>query len=570
MLRVEVNGLLHDWFDIEELGDMVKAPGFGTTLRENIARYFGVPVKSQAVYDEDGLLATAADLSRALQRYAPKLYVYNLDDMGAQLRQKTKEQLAKIEGEVEQTRRHFHPRVATGNADMPSEATSQETSRPSVEKPVEEVTTGRSITSAGTLVGKDCTSSTPCVQPMQVIIPKSEDQDLPTRQNTPSACCVGCVVDAVPESRITSASTAAPPEVKRAGVTVLTASSFPSSAAGTDDNACSVVFSQPAAAVATIPVLGSATSIASLATVPGSTCPGDFCGGLPASEVETLRIGDTSLSLGRLVAPTPPQAVGPCVQPSGDIQVRALSASRLPPSATTPRASCSVLVPAELMTQQSVTAQRAAASPGPEFSRPDQVLGSCTPAAPRLARPPTGIRTPSAPRPGPQPLTGIRTPSAPGARASPPPARQQQSPVAARGLSPGMQVPFAAPPWAACSPGHLPAAGCPWAPLPGQPGKSVHPWAQLPAGAAGQPAPMLPDGRIPAFAWQPVPMHIGPAGYGSAVPPGLTPGRLVSQSPPPHHLAPGIAARPLSRPRMQQEHVLSAQGTPGRRLVQHP
>ncbi|CAJ1395257.1 unnamed protein product [Effrenium voratum] len=98
MLRIE-----------EELGDMVKAPGFNVTLRENIARYFGVParkttVSQQAVYDEDGLLATAADLSqklsfcpdllgldldvpfsfavallrtdgRALQRYAPKLYV---------------------------------------------------------------------------------------------------------------------------------------------------------------------------------------------------------------------------------------------------------------------------------------------------------------------------------------------------------------------------------------------------------------------------------------------------------------------------------------------------------------
>ncbi|CAE8639155.1 unnamed protein product [Polarella glacialis] len=115
MLRIEVNGLLHDWFDVDEVGDMVKAPGFTATLRENIARYFGVPVKSQAVYDEDGLLATAADLSRALQRYAPKLFVYNLEEMGPRLRDKTSEQLAKIDAEVEQTRRHFRPRIAAGS-----------------------------------------------------------------------------------------------------------------------------------------------------------------------------------------------------------------------------------------------------------------------------------------------------------------------------------------------------------------------------------------------------------------------------------------------------------------------
>eukprot|EP00913_Durusdinium_trenchii_P005485 g5113.t1 len=66
MLRIEVHGLLHDWFDLDDLGDMVKSSGFNITLRENIARYFGVPVDQQALYDEDGILATTADLRLAL------------------------------------------------------------------------------------------------------------------------------------------------------------------------------------------------------------------------------------------------------------------------------------------------------------------------------------------------------------------------------------------------------------------------------------------------------------------------------------------------------------------------
>ncbi|CAJ1327819.1 unnamed protein product [Effrenium voratum] len=75
------SALVYDDNTGEELGDMVKAPGFNVTLRENIARYFGVPVSQQAVYDEDGLLATAADLSQKLSIYlmaAPEPDYYQL------------------------------------------------------------------------------------------------------------------------------------------------------------------------------------------------------------------------------------------------------------------------------------------------------------------------------------------------------------------------------------------------------------------------------------------------------------------------------------------------------------
>ncbi|CAE8703411.1 unnamed protein product, partial [Polarella glacialis] len=52
VLRVEVNGMLHDWFDVEEMGDFVRSPAFAGTLRENVGRYFGVPLERQAIYDE--------------------------------------------------------------------------------------------------------------------------------------------------------------------------------------------------------------------------------------------------------------------------------------------------------------------------------------------------------------------------------------------------------------------------------------------------------------------------------------------------------------------------------------
>lgn len=103
VLRVEVNGSLHDWFDIAEMGDFVRSPNFADTLLENIARYFGVPVENQAIYDEDGLLTTSADFSRALQRVAPMLYIYDVNDMGPELKERTADELATINAGVEQS-----------------------------------------------------------------------------------------------------------------------------------------------------------------------------------------------------------------------------------------------------------------------------------------------------------------------------------------------------------------------------------------------------------------------------------------------------------------------------------
>lgn len=127
MLRIEVHGLLHDWFDLDDLGDMVKSSGFNITLRENIARYFGVPVEQQALYDEDGLLATTADLRRALQRYAPKLYVYNFSEIGRQLHEKTSAQLAIISQQVAEMQKiHFNGAHSAANMEPQSRTSRSE------------------------------------------------------------------------------------------------------------------------------------------------------------------------------------------------------------------------------------------------------------------------------------------------------------------------------------------------------------------------------------------------------------------------------------------------------------
>lgn len=107
MLRVEVHGLLHDWFDVGDMGDFIRSPSFAGTLRENVSRYFGVPLERQAIYDEDGLLTTCADFSRALQRVYPKLYVYDLEEMGPELRARAVEELRQLDAEIEQSWRHF-------------------------------------------------------------------------------------------------------------------------------------------------------------------------------------------------------------------------------------------------------------------------------------------------------------------------------------------------------------------------------------------------------------------------------------------------------------------------------
>ncbi|CAE7862568.1 SAR1A, partial [Symbiodinium microadriaticum] len=57
-----------------EMSDFLRTPAFAKVLRENIARYFHVPVQRQAVYDEDGLLTSNADFRRALQSKSPSCF----------------------------------------------------------------------------------------------------------------------------------------------------------------------------------------------------------------------------------------------------------------------------------------------------------------------------------------------------------------------------------------------------------------------------------------------------------------------------------------------------------------
>lgn len=107
VLRVEVNGDVHDWFDVDELGDIVRSPSFEATIRGNIAQYFGVPVEAQAIFDDDGLLTTSVDFSRALQRVSPRLRIYNIALMGPELQEKTMAELSRMAIAAEQSQRNL-------------------------------------------------------------------------------------------------------------------------------------------------------------------------------------------------------------------------------------------------------------------------------------------------------------------------------------------------------------------------------------------------------------------------------------------------------------------------------
>eukprot|EP00747_Dinoflagellata_sp_TGD_P021923 gnl/TRDRNA2_/TRDRNA2_128787_c0_seq2.p1 gnl/TRDRNA2_/TRDRNA2_128787_c0~~gnl/TRDRNA2_/TRDRNA2_128787_c0_seq2.p1 ORF type:complete len:515 (+),score=53.50 gnl/TRDRNA2_/TRDRNA2_128787_c0_seq2:79-1545(+) len=100
MLRVEFKGEPFDWLDLDDLGDAVQAPDFTHTLRENIAHYFGVPFDCQAIYDEDGVLSTTVDFSRALKSIRPNLRVYDVRAMESHLKESTAQMLAAIASEV--------------------------------------------------------------------------------------------------------------------------------------------------------------------------------------------------------------------------------------------------------------------------------------------------------------------------------------------------------------------------------------------------------------------------------------------------------------------------------------
>jgi len=107
MLRIEYKGQPYDWFNLDEMGDIVRTSDFSNTLKENIAHYFGVPLEFQAVYDEEGLLSSVVDFARALRSMRPWLRVYDVRDMVAELKEKTAQQLEEVYAEVMRSRRNF-------------------------------------------------------------------------------------------------------------------------------------------------------------------------------------------------------------------------------------------------------------------------------------------------------------------------------------------------------------------------------------------------------------------------------------------------------------------------------
>eukprot|EP00929_Paragymnodinium_shiwhaense_P096051 TRINITY_DN5749_c0_g1_i1.p1 TRINITY_DN5749_c0_g1~~TRINITY_DN5749_c0_g1_i1.p1 ORF type:complete len:531 (+),score=100.71 TRINITY_DN5749_c0_g1_i1:141-1733(+) len=107
MLRLEFKGQPYDWFNVDDMGDVVRSGDFANTLRENIAHYFGVPFECQAVFDEEGLLTTVVDYVRALQSVKPCLQVYDIRDMMPEVKEQAEQRLASIAAEVANAQRMF-------------------------------------------------------------------------------------------------------------------------------------------------------------------------------------------------------------------------------------------------------------------------------------------------------------------------------------------------------------------------------------------------------------------------------------------------------------------------------
>mmetsp|Transcript_7430 Transcript_7430/g.21079 ORF Transcript_7430/g.21079 Transcript_7430/m.21079 type:complete len:563 (+) Transcript_7430:184-1872(+) len=96
MLRIEFSGQPYDWFNLDEMSDVVRSEDFANTLRENIVHYFSVPYDCQAIYDEDGPLNAPVDFARSLQRSAPYFKVYDVRDMAPEQRDQTLRKLQQV------------------------------------------------------------------------------------------------------------------------------------------------------------------------------------------------------------------------------------------------------------------------------------------------------------------------------------------------------------------------------------------------------------------------------------------------------------------------------------------
>mmetsp|Transcript_87666 Transcript_87666/g.246256 ORF Transcript_87666/g.246256 Transcript_87666/m.246256 type:complete len:456 (-) Transcript_87666:101-1468(-) len=107
MLRVEYKGQPYDWFNLDDLGELVQAPDFANTLRENIAHYFGVPFECQVVFDEAGILTSGVDYARALRSMKPCLEVCDMREMSPKVKEFVEQGLAGAAAEVARAQRMF-------------------------------------------------------------------------------------------------------------------------------------------------------------------------------------------------------------------------------------------------------------------------------------------------------------------------------------------------------------------------------------------------------------------------------------------------------------------------------
>jgi len=107
MLRVEFKGQPYDWFNLEEMGTLLRTEDFAHTLRENINHYFNVPFDNQAVFDEDGLLVAPVDFARSLQHPRPYFRVYDTREMPQDLKDQTSARLSSLAYEVTKAQRSF-------------------------------------------------------------------------------------------------------------------------------------------------------------------------------------------------------------------------------------------------------------------------------------------------------------------------------------------------------------------------------------------------------------------------------------------------------------------------------
>eukprot|EP00434_Breviolum_minutum_P003957 symbB.v1.2.003481.t1/scaffold178.1/size285009/8 len=140
MLRVEYKGQPYDWFNLDDMGDLIHSEDFASTLKENINHYFEVGFDDQAVFDEDGLLVSPADYLRSLRHPRPYFRVFSLRQMPPDLKEQTVEKLTTLQLEVDKMQQ-----VLRGSSSL--------TTRP--------VWSGSVPTSAGQIAGPAASPSPP-------------------------------------------------------------------------------------------------------------------------------------------------------------------------------------------------------------------------------------------------------------------------------------------------------------------------------------------------------------------------------------------------------------------------